>query len=498
MTDRRIPHRVAAALVLAAAALALPPAAAQPAFNQYVVTPYWSAGSTNPRALMRDDLGRIWVGSGDGVIRILEDFDQNGTVDNVKIFVAGTFSPHGLAWRPNGGGRDIYVAHLTAPFGGTGQITRFIDANGDDVFESVVSVVLSLPTGAHQVNNIKFDSTYTWLYIAQGATGDSSPGGGALIARVDSFAQNLIWGSPSIEIHATGLRNAWGIEFHPSGALFATDNGRDDQGADTPPDEFNHIVQGGNYGFPAYGGTPPPGSGTLGPAGLLEAHVSANGFTIDQDLGMTGFVNQVFIAEWGSWPGITPSPRGQKIVQGNLHQDSGGTWHLFTRDFLNDCGRPLDVESGLQGDIFFTVQQATPNWPVGVYRVASASGISVKLQGTPEAGQQLAAVVRSPSRPGHVYQLGASLGTGPIPTTAGNLGLSPDTLLFYSLMPNPYFVFTPLGILGPTGTSNGADVINLPAIGGLSGFTFYVAAITLDPVTGAFSAVSPTATVIVL
>ena len=53
------------------------------------------------------------------------------------------------------------------------------------------------------------------------------------------------------EVFASGLRNPYDLAFHPiTGALFATDNGRDDLGLEAPAEELNHIIQGGHYGFP--------------------------------------------------------------------------------------------------------------------------------------------------------------------------------------------------------------------------------------------------------
>jgi glucose/arabinose dehydrogenase len=335
----------AAAVVLAS----LSPLMAQPAFNQYSSNLFWQSGGFDCRVLMVGPQGRIWVGVADGSIRILEDNNQDGVADNIKIFTGGVFSPHGLTWKANGVGWDIFVAHLTAPFGGTGQITRFVDANGDDVVDNSNTIVLAMPTGSHQVNNLKVGPTGTWLYFGQGAVSDTNPGSGALIGRVSPTSQNLIWGDPQIQVFATGLRNPWGLEFHPGGELFCTDTGRDDLGPTEPPDEFNHVVQGGDYGFPSVSGTPPPGSLTTGPVIDLPEHICPVGFAFDTGNAMTGFQNQVFLASWGGWG---PTPVG-KIKQAQLHQDSTGAWRMHCWDFLANCGKPLDTCVGPGGELYF-------------------------------------------------------------------------------------------------------------------------------------------------
>ncbi len=470
-------------------------ASSQVAFNQYSTNTFWVGGATDARVLMVDASGRLWTGSGDGSIRILQDTNQDGVADLVTVFVAGTFSPHGLAHRalPNGG-QEIFVAHTSAPVGGTGQITRFIDSNGDDVPDGAVTMILAMPTGAHQVNNIKLDPTGSWLYFSQGATSDTTPGGGALIGRIAPNATNLLWGDPAIQIVASGLRNAWGIEFHPGGELFSTDNGRDDMGPLGPHDEFNHITMGANYGFPAVSGTPPTGSSTVGPVGLLEPHASANGFTFDAGKQMTGFENQVFIAEWGSWSSLGGGAAiGRKIVQGNLHQTASGDWRLSTQDFLLDCGYPLDCAIGSAGELYFSVQTPMPGFPMGVHRVVPTSGVCLKLSGTPSAGSQVSAKVHAPTHALDHYQVLASLGIGPTPTPLGDLALTMDSVMLASLQPDPYLQFTAPGLLDPNGDSSGIDRIVIPPVPGLSGFTIFLATVTWSPTLSLLTSVSPTA-----
>jgi glucose/arabinose dehydrogenase len=85
------------------------------------------------------------------------------------------------------------------------------------------------------------------------------------------------------EIYATGLRNPYDIAFHPeTGDLFATDNGRDDLGSDAPFEELNHILQGGDYGYPDCWNEQdsPDCEDTIPAAAFFEAHSSANGVDI--------------------------------------------------------------------------------------------------------------------------------------------------------------------------------------------------------------------------
>jgi glucose/arabinose dehydrogenase len=62
-----------------------------------------------------------------------------------------------------------------------------------------------------------------------------------------------------LEVYADGLRNPYGLAFHPDGRLFATENGPDSRGSRPieAPDNLYEIREGGWYGFPDYyGGVP--------------------------------------------------------------------------------------------------------------------------------------------------------------------------------------------------------------------------------------------------
>jgi glucose/arabinose dehydrogenase len=104
------------------------------------------------------------------------------------------------------------------------------------------------------------------------------------------------------EIYARGLRNPYGLAFQPAtGALYATDNGRDDHD-DQVPDELNRIVRGGNYGFPDCwgrgGGT--HCKGTIAAVALFEPHSSADGLVFySRRTFPERYRGDAFVAEWG-------------------------------------------------------------------------------------------------------------------------------------------------------------------------------------------------------
>lgn len=216
---------------------------------------------TGPVSMAFDSRGRLFVGILTGSILILLDNDENGVVDEVKTFATDVPQPLGLAFHSNG---DLYAT--TNQFRGVGQIIRLRDTNGDDVADEKTVIIDNLPSdGDHQTNRLKFGLDGL-LYFSQGSSTDAGQPAplspperpfNATIMRLD------VNNPSSLEVFATGLRNAFGFAFHPeNGQLFATDGGSGEYpGVGTPDpaiafEEINWVVQGGHYGFPGCEGIP--------------------------------------------------------------------------------------------------------------------------------------------------------------------------------------------------------------------------------------------------
>ncbi len=239
------------------------------------VPEFAASAFSGPTAMAFDSRGRLFVGTYSGKILILLDTDDNGRMDQVKTFATSIPIPLGLLFGANG---ELYVASNI--LGGEGRILRLRDTNGDDVMDEQTILISGLPsTGDHQTNKLRFGKDGL-LYFGQGSATDNGipkdvgrPTEGPLNATILRF--NINTPNPTPEVFATGLRNPFGMAFHPeNGELFATDGGSGElcQGGacpeDTaPPEEVNWVVQGGNYGFPQCEGTPDgrPGCGGVRP-----------------------------------------------------------------------------------------------------------------------------------------------------------------------------------------------------------------------------------------
>jgi glucose/arabinose dehydrogenase len=208
----------------------------------------------------------MFVTSQDGNVYLLNDEDKDGRADSQAVYSSGYVFPLGVAVHAPTG--DVYVSHQ-------GKITIARDTNGDGRADKKQTFVSGLPFKKHQNDNLEFGPD-GFLYMGLGSTCDAcedSHGYSATILRINIDTRG-------IEVYASGLRNPYDIAFHPeTGELFATDNGRDDLGLDGPFEELNHIIQGGDYGYPGcWNEQDAPGcENTTHAVAFFEAHSSANG-----------------------------------------------------------------------------------------------------------------------------------------------------------------------------------------------------------------------------
>jgi len=274
-----------------------------------------------PTAFAFDSQGQLYVTSTDSSIYLLSDNNQDGRADSKTTFAAGYYLPLGITVRPTTG--DVYVSHQ-------GGISVLSDVDGDGKADTHTVLVDNLPTDRHQNDNLKFGPD-GWLYMGLGSTCDACTESNPKSATILRF--NVDTGAS--EIFATGLRNPYDIAFHPmTGDLFSTDNGRDDLGMDIPSEELNHIIQGGNYGFPnCWNAQDQAGcENTIPAVAFFEAHSSADGLDFyNGDQFPAEYRNNAFVSIFGSWLKPNVQTGIQRVV---LTQENGrykGTTSWFAR-----------------------------------------------------------------------------------------------------------------------------------------------------------------------
>jgi glucose/arabinose dehydrogenase len=196
----------------------------------------------------------------DGRIRVVENgellAEPFATMDVAWLDHRTEFGLLGLALDPDFDENGYVYAFYTAG-DATGQpieqrIVRFRDDQNVGVERTVIVDGLPFgPNGSHNAGRIAFGPDgmlYATLGDVESPATSQDPGtlaGSVLRYTPDGLVPDDNPFGPENPVYASGLRNPFGITFHPeTGDLFVTDNGPDGF------DEVNRIVAGGNYGWP--------------------------------------------------------------------------------------------------------------------------------------------------------------------------------------------------------------------------------------------------------
>lgn len=272
------------------------------------VPEFAASAFSGPVSMAFDSRGRLFVGTYSGKILIMLDSDDDGRVDQIKTFATGLVQPLGLEFRANG---DLFLT--SNPLGSAGRIIRLRDTNGDDVADESAIIIDGLPSdGDHQTDRLKFGPDGL-LYFGQGSSTDAgTPDPGHPGERLyNASVLRIDVDNPSISVVATGLRNPFGMAFHPeNGQLFTTDGGSGELGQlpdNSPLEEINWIVQGNHYGFPGCEGPPVAGNpacaGVRGPVATFSPHLTPTSIAFYTGPQAGDSANQMLVTLFKHLPG---------------------------------------------------------------------------------------------------------------------------------------------------------------------------------------------------
>ena len=257
----------------------------------------YASGLDRPRFMAFDGDGQLFVAEmGAGQVVVLPDFDGDGLPDETVTVVDGLDRPSSLAFRDGW----LYVAE-------TGQVSRFRLDDSQRVVQSEV-VVPDLPTGGLHVTRTVVMGPDGRLYLSVGSSCNVCEEEDPRRAAISVY--DLDDGAAAI--FAKGLRNAVGLAFNPwTGKMWATNNGRDWLGDDSPPDTVYVIGEGLDYGWPRChnGRIVDPDYGSRRdcqdvetPAAELPAHSAPLGLVFyDSDEFPAAYQGDLLVASHGSW-----------------------------------------------------------------------------------------------------------------------------------------------------------------------------------------------------
>ena len=300
------------------------------------------AGVPGARSMSLSPSGTLFIGTQKaGKVYAIQT--RPGEQNKKPVLLAqGLNTPNGVAFRDGA----LYVAEIS-------RVLRYdgIESRLNDVPKPVV-VNNSFPT----------DRQHGWKFIAFGPDGRLyiPVGAPCNICEPDADRYALVKrmkaDGSGVEVFARGIRNTVGFDWHPqTKELWFTDNGRDRQGDDVPPDELNHAPKAGlHFGYPyCHGGDiPDPESDKkrscsefTAPAQKLGPHVAALGMRFyTGSMFPSEYKNQIFIAEHGSWNRSTPI--GYRVTLVQLQGNRAVSYKTFAEGWLQGSrawGRPVDV-----------------------------------------------------------------------------------------------------------------------------------------------------------
>lgn len=324
-----------------------------PGFNMNI----FAEGVPGARVIIFDPKGTLLVSqTGEGKIVGLPDINGDGRADKIVGIAEGLKHPHGLAFKCVDSDCTLYVAEEDALY------SYVYDA--DTMSISNKKKLVSLPTGeGHYTRTLMFmpSPQENILLVSIGSSCNVCVEKDPARASIQAFDTMTGLMAP----YATGLRNSVFMAISPvTGAVWATENGRDGIGDDIPPDEINVIEKGKDYGWPnCYGqnihdtsfdkktnAQNPCMTRGYVPAKIdLPAHSAALGMTFVPEEGWPEDMwYDALVAYHGSWNRTALT--GYKIVR--LPLDGSGKPTGEPQDFVSGWLRPDNTTIGRPADVF--------------------------------------------------------------------------------------------------------------------------------------------------
>ncbi|WP_228012046.1 PQQ-dependent sugar dehydrogenase [Flavobacterium hungaricum] len=180
--------------------------------------------------------GQLYVTRRDaGDVLMLTDTNKDGKFDDMTR-VADFPGVHGITSKDN----YMYLCN-------NNKVLRYALNEDGTLGKAADTLIKDLPSGGQHANRTMDFGPDGKLYISVGSVCNDckeSDKETATMLQVDP----ITW---KRTLYASGLRNTIGFDWQPqTKEMWGVDNGGDAKGDEWPPEELNHIVLGGNYGFP--------------------------------------------------------------------------------------------------------------------------------------------------------------------------------------------------------------------------------------------------------
>lgn len=309
-----------------------------------------------------------------GNILALPDTNEDGIADTAIVAASG-FSV----------GHDVRFYRDTMFVAQTSGIVKLWRSEGSGMkFDQRVTVVnksaqANQSGGNHITRTLGLDTNNMILYLSVGSRGNAD----RELNR--ALVEKYTWTGENRTTVASGIRNAVGLTIHPrTGALWANNNGSDNQGNNTPGEWVDIIREQGFYGYPFgyhyrryfditssdYRDLAPLTtidsalmSTMLPAAAIVEAHSAPMAMMFAGNQVTNEYKNTLFMVLRGSWNRSPAS--GAKVVVLRFDNDAdtiANSVEDFCTGFISDTmntetrwGRPVGIEISANGSIFISV-----------------------------------------------------------------------------------------------------------------------------------------------
>jgi len=298
--------------------------------------------------------GKLYVLTVDGALYTVEDKDGDGRGETIRQVYANkdNLLAHsvGLTFHND----VLYISD-------SGRISTFTDSNNDGQYDTLTPIVKGLVTlhfSGHSNNGIIFGPDDK-LYVGVGATTDHGP----LTLPMEGAVLRMNADGSDLEQFADGFRNPYDLAFSPEGDLFTADNNPSELDRNLrylPPEEFDWVKQGLNYGFPRVFGMPPVGDTSEAPLSAFYASVGSSGIVYyDGKQFPPAFRHGVFVAQWGTGASVALDRsivNGFAVVFVPLPKGADGSYHTDWQPFIHFDPtlnlRPVDVTVDSKGSLY--------------------------------------------------------------------------------------------------------------------------------------------------
>ncbi len=305
------------------------------------------------------DWNAVLVGSRGPFVHAAVDDDGDGRIDRTVRVLDGLKLANGIAWKDSW----FYVAeqHRLVRYRAP-DLKTLMSAKPEVLYDRLID-----------------NSWHGWRYARFGPDGRLyvAIGSPCNICPIDGIAGTIVSFAPeggAPKIFARGVRNSVGFDFQPgTGHLWFTDNGADNMGNDSPPDELNRATQPSQwFGFPYFGGgrdrtpdfkgRPLPETAQF-PEVAFGAHVAALGISFYRgDAFPAAYRGDAFVAQHGSWNRTVPD--GYRVARVRIDKKTGRAegWEPFVSGWLGAdgeaWGRPVDVKELPDGALLISDDRA--------------------------------------------------------------------------------------------------------------------------------------------